>query len=127
MCAWIYLCSVSVQCAILRGLLPQAPGECIHHLLVGGSDCSFEQYAKSLHFKQLGHEVGQMEFDGGLLKVIKKDWEASECEPRQDHERQIQPLIHNMLICAAVTAETRAEGREYIVPSEPSVEHNQKN
>lgn len=111
-------------CTILCVVFPQAPGACdwrdVQRLVVNGSEGSFHDYAKSLCVKGLSHHEGVGEnFCTELITCVEANWKASVRYGRHDNERQLQPVVHSMLYCAAQAAQNRS--REYFVVSEPSV------
>lgn len=84
---------------------------------------SFSDFASKLAVEPLHQQLCEPEIlSGDLLKSIKMNWAASDWQHRNDDERKVQPVIHEILTCAAEAAETIASrNRSYLVVSEPSV------
>lgn len=97
----------------------------VSHLLIGGDGISFAQYARQLQFTDVAfqqkHTIGEE-----LAYLIAKEWRSALFDLRYDEELQIRPIIHSMLVCAAISAEKKVKSnggsREFLVLAEPSVE-----
>ena len=67
-------------------------------------------------------------FDPAVCTLIKRDWRAALFHPRSDDEAPVRPIVHNILQCAALAAESSssAPAREFLVLSEPAVDTDTK-
>ena len=118
------------MCTVLSILLPQAPGACtwtdVQHLLVNGSD-SFRHFAHQVLcltplLSKIQCSAVLQPFCPAQLKSIEADWVASQWKPRYHDERQLKPVIHEMLMCAADTAQRTLHERKFIVLVEPTID-----
>ena len=92
------------------------------NLLDGSSNYSFSDYAERFLCTPLSLCEGTLpEFSQDILRMVQRFWKASELEPRHDNERQLQPVIHLMLDCAAQAAQNASPDKLYYVCSEPAI------
>ena len=91
-------------------------------LLDGGSNYSFPDYAERFLCTPLSQCEGTLrEFSQESLKTVEQFWKASELQPRHNNERQLQPVIHMMLECAAQAAQDTSQDKLYCVCLEPAI------
>lgn len=113
---------------MLSVLLPQAPRECkwvdVQQLLHHGHKVKFLDFAKGLQFSQVPYVANKVQtFDSGVCTLIQRDWRAALFRPRDDDEALVRPIIHNLLQCVALRAESNSTpAREFLVLSEPAVD-----
>ena len=94
----------------------------VKNLLDGGSNYSFPDYAERFLCTPLSQCEGTLrEFSQESLKTVEQFWKASELQPRHNNERQLQPVIHMMLECAAQAAQDTSQDKLYCVCSEPAI------
>lgn len=91
--------------------------------LFGGMLNKFHQFAQSLDFQPLESQtIMDVPLNQAMLFACVQEFKGPQFMPRENDERSIQPLIHSILQCSAVSAEECTNGqRVFFVLSEPSV------
>ena len=104
----------------------QAPGKAqwsyVRGLIHGAADHqSFDQFAKSFDFQSLESlPIADIPLHDGSLSTSIAEYVGPLLRYRQGNEKAVQPVIHSILTCAAISAGEHMRVLLY-VESEPSV------
>ena len=103
----------------------QAPGaarwQSVKHLIHPPASQSLTAFVRSLQLKPVGlASLGDVEIDEQVLMTIVRNYEAPCRHQCRGDEKGIQPAIHSILDCAALSAANQI-GRAFTVLAEPMV------
>ena len=101
----------------------------MRYLLTGGGDKEFRSYANTLNVRQVPDSDDRVlkRLDPTYMKMITRDFESKQLQPRHDDEGTVRPIVHDILQCAAKVAEDfSSTKRTFRVVAEPSVEGNRE-